>query len=236
MGGVIDFYDNVPLQQEEVRNMHRNIPGRVPLSIVLMSFIVMTGAMIDAGEFRPVKDTPPIYDSQTPELKGPNKNVPASEVSPAPKGEATSMILTIKLAFKADPRLFPYNLEVDVQEKLVELGGKVSSENEKQVADHIAQVVTGGKTITNNIEIDQELAMSLAQREDEMITRSILEQFMKSQTLREANFEVTTNHGIVSLSGSTRFQVILLEAAQAAQQVPGVKAVRADHVRLQLTK
>lgn len=41
-----------------------------------------------------------------------------------------------------------------------------------------------------------------------------------------------TEDGVVTLTGSTRFQVIVLEAAQAARQVPGVKAVNTDQVRL----
>jgi len=43
---------------------------------------------------------------------------------------------------------------------------------------------------------------------------------------------VTCQNGIVSLKGETRFQVIALEAAQAARQVPGVKAVNTAGVHL----
>jgi hyperosmotically inducible protein len=48
-----------------------------------------------------------------------------------------------------------------------------------------------------------------------------------------ANFDVKTEQGVVSLSGTVRFQVIVLEAAEAARQVPGVKAVRTDKVRIE---
>jgi hyperosmotically inducible protein len=43
---------------------------------------------------------------------------------------------------------------------------------------------------------------------------------------------VKTEEGVVSLSGAVRFQVLILEAAEAARSVPGVRAVKTDRIRL----
>jgi hyperosmotically inducible protein len=61
----------------------------------------------------------------------------------------------------------------------------------------------------------------------------VKERFAKSATLKAAAFEVKTEGGVVTLGGSVRFQVFILEAAEAARQVPGVKAVKTDKVRIE---
>ncbi|GJL52013.1 MAG: hypothetical protein NPIRA01_32400 [Nitrospirales bacterium] len=145
----------------------------------------------------------------------------------------TSPTLTLKLAFKADPRLFPYDIDVEVDENAVQIDGTVTSQDEKVAASEIALRMADDKTITNNIIVDQEMTNVLAQNRDQAITIFVQEQFEKSQTLQESQFQISTNDGVVSLHGTTRFQVILLEAAQAAQYVPGVKAVKTDTVTLE---
>lgn len=144
----------------------------------------------------------------------------------------TSPALTFKLAFKADPRLFPYDIDVEIDGNAVFLDGTVTSQAEKVAVSEVALHVADDKTINNNISVDQNMTKVLAQNRDKAITQFLEEQFAKSQTLQEAQFQINTNDGIVSLSGTTRFQVILLEAAQAAQHVPGVKAVKTDKVIL----
>jgi len=145
----------------------------------------------------------------------------------------TSPTLTLKLAFKADPRLFPYDIEVEVDENAVQIDGTVTSHDEKVAVSEIALRMADDKIITNNIIVDQEMTNVLAQNRDQAITIFVQEQFDKSKTLQESQFQISTNDGVVSLRGTTRFQVILLEAAQAAQHVPGVKAVKTDTVTLE---
>jgi osmotically-inducible protein OsmY len=43
---------------------------------------------------------------------------------------------------------------------------------------------------------------------------------------------VKAENGVVLLSGKTRFQVIALEAAEAARQVPGVRAVDTTGIQI----
>ncbi|WP_447978910.1 BON domain-containing protein [Candidatus Nitrospira bockiana] len=157
----------------------------------------------------------------------------AQESKPEPAKPTGPPAVAIKLAFMADSRLFPYELNVDMHGDTAELSGKVGSEAEKALAAEIAQTVEGVKTVTNNLEITKDLPQSLARKRDETITQYVKERFARSKTLESAHFEVKTEEGVVSLSGKTKFLVIALEAAEAARQVPGVKAVRSDGVRLE---
>jgi hyperosmotically inducible protein len=149
------------------------------------------------------------------------------------KKAVTSLILTVKLALLEDPRLFPYEIEVEVGSDEVTLTGKVSTEAEKAAAAKIASTVPTVKSVSNKLEVVKELPELIAHKQDDIITRQVKERFAQSATVTAANFDVKTEQGVVSLSGTVRFQVIVLEAAEAAREVPGVKAVRTDKVKIE---
>ncbi len=149
------------------------------------------------------------------------------------KKAVSSLILTVKLALLEDPRLFPYEIEVDAGSDEATLTGRVSTETEKAAAAQIASTVPTVKSVSNKLEVIKELPDVIIHKQDDIITRYVKERFAQSATVTAAKFDVKTEHGIVSLSGTVRFQVIVLEAAEAARQVPGVKAVRTDKVKIE---
>jgi len=149
------------------------------------------------------------------------------------KKAVSSLILTVKLALLGDPRLFPYEIEVEAGSDEVTLAGKVSSDAEKAAAADIASTVPTVKSVSNKLEVVKELLEAITHKQDDIITRHVKERFAKSATVTAASFDVKTEQGVVSLSGTVRFQVIVLEAVEAAKQVPGVKAVKTDKVRIE---
>ena len=149
------------------------------------------------------------------------------------KKAVLSLILTVKLALMEDPNLFPYEIEVEGGSDDVTLVGKVATEAEKAAAGKIASMVPAVKSVSNKLEVVKDLPGVLAHRQDDIITRHVKERFAKSATVKAADFEVKTEQGVVSLSGAVRFQVIVLEAAEAARQVPGVRAVKTDKVKIE---
>jgi hyperosmotically inducible protein len=144
-----------------------------------------------------------------------------------------SLILSVKLALMGDSRLFRYEIEVGDDQQTVTLTGRVSTEEEKTAATEVAQAVPGVKTVVNKLAVEKDLAKTLLKKQDEILTNLIKERFSKSATLKAANFEVKTEDGVVQLQGAVRFQVIALEAAEAARQVPGVRAVNTERIRLE---
>jgi hyperosmotically inducible periplasmic protein len=149
------------------------------------------------------------------------------------KGAVFSLILTVKLALLEDPLLFPYEIEVDGGSDEITLLGKVSTETEKAAAATIASTVPTVKSVSNKLEVVKDLPDIITHKQDEIITRYVKERFAQSATVTAAKFDVKTELGIVSLCGTVRFQVSVWEAAEAARQVPGVKAVRTDKVRIE---
>ena len=195
----------------------------------------LSQAQPPSQESKPAPQRNPNSKSEESKSKGDKKAEEGIEKEKDGGGKRTvsSLILTVKLALLADPRLFPYDIEVETGSDEVVLLGKVSSMAEKSIAAEIAGTVPGVKAVANKIEIVKELPEVLAQRQDDIVTRQVKERFAQSATLKAAGFEVKTEKGVVSLGGAVRFQVFVLEAAEAARHVPGVKAVKTDKVRIE---
>ncbi|MDH4304130.1 MAG: BON domain-containing protein [Nitrospira sp.] len=163
----------------------------------------------------------------------PPADIELKEKETGAKKPVGSLILSVKLALMGDLRLFRYEIEVEDDKQAVTLTGRVSNEEDKAAAAEVAQSVSGVKTLTNKLIVEKDLAKTLLKKQDEILTLLIKERFAKSATLKSANFDVKTEEGIVQLNGTVRFQVIALEAAEAARQVPGVRAVNTDKIRLE---
>ena len=180
-------------------------------------------------EPRPLPQSAPPAILEAPSERETHEKGKEKELRKKPMG---SLILTVKLALLADARLFHYEIEVGEDGQNIALGGRISSEEEKAAATEIARSVSDGKTVVNKLEVDKGLLHALGKKQDEIISTLVKDRFAKSATLKAANFDVKTEEGVVSLSGAVRFQVLALEAAEAARLVPGVRAVKTDRVRL----
>jgi osmotically-inducible protein OsmY len=215
----------------------------------MLCVALLIGSAIAAEEPAP-KPTEPKTPPKAQEQKSTPESTPSEQKkeepkaqTPAPKQEKAaeappskppeSAILPIKLALMADYRVFPYDINVDMKGDAAELSGKVSSEAEKTAAAEIAQGIEGVKSVINNIELSKDLNHTLTKKKDDIITQYVKDRFGKSKTLELSHFDIRTEDGIVSLGGKTKFLVIVLEAAEAARQVPGVKAVKTDAIRLE---
>lgn len=173
---------------------------------------------------KPASNGPPTAESPSGDKPKP--------AEPEIKKPMRSPMVTAKLALMADARLFPYEIEVDTKDKDLVLLGKVANDTEKRAATDIVRCLDGVHAVENRLKVEPDASHGLVVERDKIITHLVKERFEKSKTLQSVKFEIKTEGGIVTLTGSTRFQVIILEAAQAARQVPGVKAVHTDTVKL----
>jgi hyperosmotically inducible periplasmic protein len=221
-------------------------PGVIRRMTCLILLVLLTGIVdivpraIAQDPAKPEAKGAPGQEAK-PEPKGPSDVKPPDAKPPEPARPdagkpdhakvVSSPILTIKLALMADPRLFPYDINVEMTGEAVTLTGKVPQDSHKVAAGEIARGIV--KAVTNNLELDKSLDREVMRKKDDAITHYVKERFAKSKTLEKADFAVKTEDGVVSLSGKTRFQVIVLEAAEAGRQVPGGKAGKTDGVRLE---
>jgi hyperosmotically inducible periplasmic protein len=167
--------------------------------------------------------------------KGKSEEKPkAEEAKPEEptKKPVTSLNLAIKLALMADPQLFPLDIEVEMEKGKAVLSGSVPTEEDKVKVGEIAGKIDGVETVVNKLTVTPALKDKLAKKQDESIAHVVRDRLSRSETLKAVGFDVKSENGIVYLSGKTRFQVIALEAAEAARQVPGVRAVDTAGVQL----
>ncbi len=192
-----------------------------------------------AKDKQPVKEREPAKEKESvkeKELAKEKESVKEKEPvkeKETPKKALGSLILSAKLALMGDTRLFRYEIEAEDNQQTLTLTGRVSTEDDKTAATEVAQAVQGVKTVVNKLTVEKDLAKTLLKKQDEILTTMVKERFAKSATLKAANFEVNTEDGVVQLNGTVRFQVIALEAAETARQVPGVRAVNTEKIRLE---
>jgi hyperosmotically inducible periplasmic protein len=215
------------------------------LVITLVSVPVQAADEPSGGE-RPKESPRPVEPKKKPEAepkaddgKPQSEDKPRTEEPPPSKPEetakkpVTSLNLAIKLALMADPQLFPLDIEVEMDKGKAVLTGSVPTEEEKWKIADVAGKIDGVETVVNKVTVVPTLRATWAKKQDEAIAHFVRDRLARSETLKAVGFDVKSESGIVHLTGKTRFQVIALEAAEAARQVPGVRAV--DTTGIQIT-
>lgn len=157
---------------------------------------------------------------------------PQAKTEDAGKKPVTSLNLTIKLTLMADPLLFPFDIEVEMDNRKAVLSGNVPTEEEKSRAADIVKKIDGVDAVVNKLTPSPALRASLVKKQDETIAHLVRDRLARSETLKAVGFDVKAENGVVLLSGKTRFQVIALEAAEAARHIPGVRAVNTSGVQI----
>ncbi|HEU5201355.1 MAG TPA: BON domain-containing protein, partial [Nitrospira sp.] len=166
------------------------------------------------------------------EDKTKTEEAPPSKPDDTTKKPVSSPNLAIKLALMADPQLFPFDIEVEMDKGKAILTGAVPSEEEKGRVAEVAGKIEGIEAVVNKLTLVPTLREKWAKKQDEAIAHVVRDRLVRSETLKAVGFEVKSESGIVHLIGKTRFQVIALEAAEAARQVPGVRAVDTTGVQI----
>ncbi len=133
-----------------------------------------------------------------------------------------------KIALAADSRVKGRQIEVETTEGQVMLRGKVDSDAAKRAAEGITAGLDGVKTVKNELQIVAPSTRDAVEEKDEAVTVRVKEHFAKDAHLKNANINVQTNAGVVSLTGEVRDITTSANASWTAWFVPGVKSVKND--------
>jgi hyperosmotically inducible protein len=139
-----------------------------------------------------------------------------------------------KIAPAADSRVKGRQIEVETTEGRVMLRGKVDSDAAKRAAEGITAGLDGVKTVKNDLEVVPPSAREAEEEKDEAITARVKEHIakdatlMKDSRLKDADINVHTNAGVVSLTGEVPDISTSAQASWTTRQVPGVKSVKND--------
>ncbi len=133
-----------------------------------------------------------------------------------------------KIALAADSRVKGRQIEVETTEGQVVLRGKVDSDEAKRAAEGITAGLDGVKTVKNELQIVAPSTREAVEEKDEAITVRVKDNFAKDAHLKNAEIDVQTHAGVVSLTGEVRDIMTSAQASWTARQVPGVKSVKND--------
>jgi osmotically-inducible protein OsmY len=131
----------------------------------------------------------------------------------------------IRARFASDPELNNNKIEVHVSAGIVSLKGTVDSEQEKAKAVRLARVATI-TTVDNQLEIGSTGVKAAVS--DTAITTQIKGQLVANTSLRKGDISVTTNNGVVTLSGTVPSADLRQLAGEIARNTGGVSRVDND--------
>lgn len=134
-------------------------------------------------------------------------------------------------------------LEVDSRDGVVTLRGRANSADAKQLAGVIAGSTEGVHLVNNLIslgvtnpeQVREQVAAADAQVQgDAWINDKVQTSFLYSRNLDGLNIKVSTEQGVVRLSGEVVSDQQKTIATQVAQQIRGVRGVDADLLKVAL--
>jgi hyperosmotically inducible protein len=131
-----------------------------------------------------------------------------------------------KIALYADERVSGGAINVDANDGVVTLRGKVGSSEEKKTAEEVAKGIEGVTQVKNNLEVVPSAEKKAVNRKDDEITKSVKERLANDARLKGAHVGVRSDNGIVTLTGDAKDLDARARASQLARGVPGVKAVK----------
>lgn len=126
--------------------------------------------------------------------------------------------------------------EVMTKSGRVSLNGTVNNQNAKDITHRLALNTRGVKSITNNLKI-QSATVSKDEKaklkneteshniSDSWITAKVKSSFMYSSNINGSDIDVSTNNGIVTLTGKVASGSEQSLAVETAQNIRGVKSV-----------
>lgn len=159
------------------------------------------------------------------------------------KEEQSDLWLKAKLVttYTLNQHLNPFDMDVDVQDGVVTLGGAVESSVEKDLAEEIAMSVSGVKDVKNNLSIESNSGAREKDKDSESMTKeksdfaravkdATITAKVKSRLLWNTNtdgleIDVDTENGVVFLNGTADSSAKKDLAVQIAQNTSGVKKV-----------
>ena len=134
------------------------------------------------------------------------------------------MYTTVIEKLKFEPKLDDSNITVSIQgdHDIVVLGGKVSSYNEKLVAEKAIKSLAKVRSIANKIEIDLDIKYT---KSDVDLAKSVTHALKSSASVPSDNIQSVIQNGIVSLTGEVIWQFQKNNAFNTIKDLVGVKSI-----------
>jgi hyperosmotically inducible protein len=108
------------------------------------------------------------------------------------------------------------------------LRGKVDTDEAKNAAEETAKLLDGVKSVKNELQVVPPEKRAVVDDKDDAITNRVKRAIAKDSRLSQANIDIKTNAGVVSLTGEAPDLTSSARASWTAWKVSGVKSVKND--------
>lgn len=144
---------------------------------------------------------------------------------PASEQVSDAAITTkVKAALAADATTNPLRVDVDTNEGVVRLSGRVDESTNRRRAEEVARNVDGVRRVVNDIQVGEQSVSQTV--DDKFITTKIKSKLTVSGDVNPFNIDVDTVNGVVTLSGRVAKAEAKAEAERLARETEGVREVR----------
>ncbi|MBI3504162.1 MAG: BON domain-containing protein [Proteobacteria bacterium] len=146
-------------------------------------------------------------------------------------GEAASdswLTAKTKIALAADGRVAGRQVSVETDDGCVFLRGKVDTPEARSAAEEIARDIENVTSVKNELQVVAPSRRPAVDESDAAVTARVKKALSRDKILRRTSIGVTTNDGVVSLSGTAPDFKSRAKASWDAWKVDGVKSVKND--------
>lgn len=157
-----------------------------------------------------------------------DKAVDKAKVAARKAGSETSdswLTAKTKLALYADSRVSGGQIDVLTNKAVVTLRGKVDAESAKKAASEVAQGIDGVKDVKNELMIVPAAQRKMVEAKDDYIVSTVKDRLGKDKRFKDANIDVRSDAGVVTLSGEVPSLMTSASASEVAFAVTGVRSV-----------
>ncbi len=133
-----------------------------------------------------------------------------------------------KLSLMTDPGLSPIGVNVDTEDGIVTLFGTVNSAADKERAAREVMKIDGVLRVANELQVVPDVAAAGVAESDDRITASVEKRIAERPSLADSEFHVSTENGVVRLTGKAASQRDRLTALTVARSTRGVRSIIDD--------
>ncbi len=137
----------------------------------------------------------------------------------------------VKSKLGADDTVKAYQIDVDTQDKVVTLSGKVENAAAKTTAVRLARETEGVANVVDNIVVTMKpvdtpnMPDTTADVTDAGVTAAVKSKLLADPDVAGLKIDVDTQNGVVTLTGRVKTAAEKAEAVRLARETTGVKSV-----------
>ncbi len=129
-----------------------------------------------------------------------------------------------KIALFADDRVKGSQINVETQNGVVHLRGKVDSAEAKAAAEDVAKGIDGVKSVKNDLQVVSPSARKAVDAKDSDIAKTVESRLGREADLKKV--DVRADAGVVTLTGEVPTINASAKASEMARNVDGVRSVK----------